>query len=259
MRVRVKEMADRNWELEDIANILKIDKLLAARWYAQPIPEPKKSSPKKNPAPKRHQLSIQAQRLIGDSRVPRHKRGRKWEIDQKRFVVDLIRKRFSIIEVYRIMGASKAKQSKIYKELVGRRRTPPNFPSEEGPARPIQYLSDSPRERQRRSRRRLAAERRKSARERGLQRRQSLDEQRRAAISSTRRAALPPADSGTPAALPPPAPGTPPVSPPADERTRAFIEPRALPPSRETDLPRPPWERKQKKKPKKKKQKKKRK
>jgi hypothetical protein len=44
--------------------------------------------------------------------------------------------------------------------------------------------------------------------------------------------------------------------PPAEEE-RVFVEPRALPPSRETALPRPPWERKKKKpkKPKKKKRK----
>jgi len=258
MRPRVKEMADRGWEIEDIAEILKIDKLLAVRWYKDPIPEPKKRTAKENPAPRRHQLSAQAQRLIGDSRVPRHRRGRNWEVNQKRFVVDLIRKRFSVIEIYRIMGASKARQSKIYKELVGKRRTPPNFPSEEGPARPIHRLGESPRERQRRSRRDLAAARRKGARERGVERRKSLMEQRRAAVrEGTAEAAPEVIQEAPPAGMPPPEPGTPVVMPPADE-SRVFVDSRDLPPGRETPLPRPPWERKKQKKPKKKKKKRRR-
>ena len=245
MRSRVKEMAGRGWEIEDIAEVLKVDKRLAVRWYAEPIPETKRNpkSPKKNPAPRRNQLSLSAQRLIGDKRVPRHKRGRKWEVEQNRFVVDLIKKRFSVIEIYRIMGASKARQSRIWKELVSKRRTPPNFPSEEGPARPIHRLGQTERQKQRHSRRELAAARRKDARERGLVRQKSLGAQRRAAALD---------GTTAPAALPPPPPGTPLVLPPAPEKTRAFIEPPAmLPPSRESELPRPPWER-EKKKPKKK-------
>lgn len=244
MRSRVKEMVDdRDWEIEDVAKLLRVDKKLAARWYVEPLPEPR-SGPKKNPAPRRHQISAQAQRLIGDPRVPRHKRGRKWELNQKRFVVDLIKKRFSIIEIYRIMGASKARQSKIWKELVGRRRTPPNFPSEEGPAMPRRALGESRRQQQRRSRRQLAAQRRRHALDRAEGRRRGLRDARRAALKEGEEA---------PPAIPPPESGGPIVSPPAEEPTRAFVEPRALPPSRETALPRPPWERKKKKKPKKKK------
>jgi hypothetical protein len=247
MRGRVKEMVERGWEIEDVAEILKVDKLLAVRWYTEPLPEPKEKAPKENPAPRRHQLSAQAQRLIGDPAVPRHKRGRKWEMNQKRFVVDLIKKRFSVIEIYRIMGASKARQSRIWKEVVSKHRTPPNFPSEDGPAKPMRRLGESPRAKQRRTRRELAAARRRDAKSRGLQRRRSLAEQRRAAVREGTR---------PPAALPPPEPGTPVVMPPAEEE-RVFVEPRALPPSRETALPRPPWERKKKKpkKPKKKKRK----
>jgi len=255
MRPRVKEMVARGWELEDVASILKIEQKLALRWYTEPLPKAKdksKSKPKENPAPKRHQLSIQAQRLIGDPRVPRHKRGKNWELNQKRFVIDLIKKRFSVIEVYRIMGASKVRQSKIWKELIGKRRTPPNFPSEEGPARPRHVLGETARQKQRRTRGELAAARRKDAKERGLARRKSLAAQRReAAREGTREVQT---VSATPAGSPPPEPGTPVVTPPPGE-PRVFVEPRALPPSRESELPRPPWERKKKpkKKPKKKK------
>lgn len=246
MRRRVKELVDQqDWEIEDVALLLQIDKTLAARWYTEPLPESKKR-PKKNPAPRRHQLSAQAQRLISDPRIPRHKRGRKWEAEQKHFVVDLIRKRFSIIEIYRISGASKARQSKIWKELVSKRRTPPNFPSEEGPAMPRRALRETQAQRQRRSRRQLTAQRRRHAIDRSEGRRKALQEGRHAAIRE---------GEEPPGALPPPRPEGPVVPPPAPESTRVFIEPRALPPSRETALPRPPWEKKRKKKPKKKKKK----
>ena len=252
MRRRAKEMVERgDWEIEDVAEILKVDKKLVAKWYASK--EPDKPHRKKNPAPRRNQLSPQAQRLIKDPRVPRHKRGRRWELEQKRFVVQLIRKRFSIIEVYRIMGASKARQSKIWKELVGRDSTPPNFPTEEGPRRVRRALPESPGQRKRRALQEARTFRRREARdrlkERRKVRRKALHERRHKAIKAPEEPpALPPA--GEPPALPP-APVA--VPPPGPEETRAFVEPEMVPPSRQTALPRPPWERKKKKKPKKKK------
>ena len=171
--------------------------------------------------------------------------------------MDLIRKRFSVIEIYRIMGASKARQSKIYKELVSRRRTPPNFPSEEGPARPLRRLGESPRARQRRSRRELSAARRRGARARGVERKLSLEEKRRAAaMAGIGEEEVQVPWEEPPVVVPPPEPGVPVVVPPAEKR-RVFVDPSELPPGRETPLPRPPWEREKKKPQKKRKPKKK--
>lgn len=249
MRLRAKEMVkERDWEIEDVANLLNVDKKLIAQWYVSS--GEKKPRRRENPAPRRNQLSPEAQRLIKDPRVPRHKRGRKWEIEQKRFVIQLIKKRFSIIEIYRIMGASKARQSQIWKELVSKTSTPPNFPSEEGPKRKRRALQESPEQRKRRAKKETKIFQRQEAKrrlkERRKIRRKELHERRHRAIEAPEEPpALPPAES--PPALPP----SPVVVPPPSEgspKTRAFIEPENIPPSRQTQLPRPPWERKNKSK-----------
>lgn len=248
MRLRAKEMVkERDWEIEDVAELLNVDKKLVAQWYtSSDEPKPRK---KKNPAPRRNQLSPEAQRLIKDPRVPRHKRGRKWELEQKRFVVQLIKKRFSIIEIYRIMGASKARQSQIWKELVSKRGTPPNFPSEEGPKRKHRPLRESSEQRKRRALREAKTFQRQEAKrqlkERRKVRRKELHERRHRAIEAPEEPpALPPAEQSpappsSPVVVPPPSEGPP--------KTRAFIEPEKIPPSRQTQLPRPPWERRRKK------------
>lgn len=61
----------------------------------------------------------------------RHKRGSWWTTEQKQNVIGLIHRGFSIDEVYRAAGASKVRQSKIWKELINPRQTPPNFPSQQ--------------------------------------------------------------------------------------------------------------------------------
>lgn len=242
MQKRAKQMLDREWEIEDVADLLKVEKKLVATWYARPLPEPRKK-PKENPAPRRHQLSYRARQLIGDDRVPRHRRGKRWEPKQKQYVTRLIRDRFSVIEIYRIMGASKARQSKIWKEIVGRRKTPPNFPTEKGPIYERRRLSESAQQRQRRFRRDVRVLRRQEAKDKMKERKRLLHDRRRAAadaieLPETQRP--PPQERAPGTAIPlPPVPGAP---PPPREGTRAFIEPEITPPSRQSELPRPPWE-----------------
>jgi len=91
-----------------------------------------------------------------------------------------------------------------------------------------------------------------------VERRKTLLEQRKAAAQEgTDADEVKIIHEAVPVATPPPELGTPVVSPPAEEQ-RVFVEPRDLPPGRETPLPRPPWERMKKKKPKKKKRKRRR-
>lgn len=59
----------------------------------------------------------------------RHKRGTYWGREQKLNVVDLIKRGFSVRDVYLLGGASKRKQSEFWKEITGRNTPPPNFPS----------------------------------------------------------------------------------------------------------------------------------
>jgi hypothetical protein len=115
MKARAAELHSRGWSLEAIANLLHVDRDFVDDWIREmPAPEP---NPKKRK---------RAQELIDNPAWERHRRGRRWTEEQYKNVLDLIVRKFTVLEVFRIAGASKARQRMVWRS-VGGKGPPPNL------------------------------------------------------------------------------------------------------------------------------------
>lgn len=130
MHGKARELYKKGWKVEQLVHLLNVPEERVEIWLkTKPSSEPEKRRVK-NPAPKNTKLSRRAQRLLSDPPVPRHKPNSAWTKKEKKYVEGLIKKGMTVLEIYRVAGASKARQSRIWKEM-GHKGPPPNFPSQE--------------------------------------------------------------------------------------------------------------------------------
>jgi len=128
VKERSRDLFNRGWPISRISLFLKVEQDHIQNWIqerleSENIDRNNKKDYIKNPAPK---ASKEATRIREISKVPRHKRGRRWTQEQKEFVFKLIKGKWPPYEIYRIANASKARQRMIWQELGGK-GSPPNL------------------------------------------------------------------------------------------------------------------------------------
>jgi len=211
MHGKTRELYRRGWTIEELSDRLDVPEDRIEAWLKT---KPKKDTRRreKNPAPKNSQLSRRAQRLLAEERGRRHKPRTEWTEEQERYVIGLIKKKLTVLEVYRVAGASKARQSKIWRKY-GNKGPPPNFPSQveekkrkqavrRARREPLEEEVRDLRDELRQTREQLKSERRRR-RSRSVESRrraaeiqpveQQVSESPRRQLPPTRRTALPPA------------------------------------------------------------------
>lgn len=119
MKTRAGILAEQGWDYDDIAKLLKVTRELVDEWSRNPVPNP-------SPPVKKPRISKEAQELIENPPWTRHVRGRRWTEEQKLNVLELMQGGFTPLEVFRIAGASKARQRSVWGEY-GRGGHPPNL------------------------------------------------------------------------------------------------------------------------------------
>lgn len=147
VKERAADLRARGWDFEAIAKLLKVDRELVDEWV-RGVPKNVPGRAKRNPGKGR--VSEEAQELIDNPPWERHKRGRWWTEEQKLNVLDLMKRGFSPLEVFRIAGASVARQRSIWRE-TGSRREPPNIRARDKERRARKELEAEREERKKKS------------------------------------------------------------------------------------------------------------
>ena len=160
IKERAAELRSQGWDFDAISNLLKVDREYVDEWTVG-IPKGTPSRAKRNPrkpSKKDARISAEAQELIDNPAWSRHKRGRLWTDEQKQNVLDLMRRGFTPLEVWRIAGASIARQRSIWR-ATGSNRPAPNIRAREKRRREErEELEEAAEAREARRRRRRAAE-----------------------------------------------------------------------------------------------------
>jgi transposase len=124
MHAKARDLHRRGFNFDRIAAIQNVSVEKIIEWCNEKYDKNERRR-LSNPAPRREDLSQEAQKIIKSKRKPRHIRNKWWTKEQKDFVVKLIKRRLPVIAVYRATGASRARQSKIFREYYN--KTPINF------------------------------------------------------------------------------------------------------------------------------------
>ncbi len=143
MKLRTKDLAHRRWRKEEISNLLRVSVSCVEKWL-RPEKNPSVLGGEKDPLkiksglPKKRKQAKSRKRYLTKSEwkgpIPKAHRCRKhWtnEIEAK-YIFELMKRKVSILKIYKHMHASKKIQQKIWTQFGGKGR-PPNFPSKKSP------------------------------------------------------------------------------------------------------------------------------